>query len=264
MSRRLALLLAAVATALCAFAAPALADPEEPNERITDPKTALEPGKEYTGAVENLGDDDYYRVLGSGSVTVTATVVSDACPDDTPALHVELRSYDSAFGSSSKDLQTNETGEVTLTLESGKEYRLLFNTFSGRDINACPNTRVDYRFTLRGGQAAPPEQSDPAPADTAPKRIMSKPRLRGYACLHQSQGATGFGDPAFRFTLKARGRWVDRTFARPVTARWKFRKGITTLYSKKGRRLYRFAQFEDEKGRYLFERPGGNDLLICR
>ena len=86
--------LAAAALASLAVAAPALADPEEPNEKITDPKVALEPGREYTGAIDNLGDDDHYRVLGSGPVTLRATVVSDACPDDTPALHIELRSYD--------------------------------------------------------------------------------------------------------------------------------------------------------------------------
>jgi hypothetical protein len=248
--------LALAAVTALAVAAPALADPEEPNEKITDPKMALESGREYTGAVENLGDDDYYRVVGSGQVTVTATVVADACPDDTPALHVELRPYDTAFGSSAKDLQTGETGEVALTLEAGKEYRLLFNTFSGRDITACQDTRVDYRFTLRGAQAAP--------APSGPKRLRTKPALRNYSCLHQSQGVTGFGEPAFRFTLRSRGRWTDRTFARPIQARWRFRNALTTLYTKKGRRLYRFAHFKDAEGRYLVEHPRGSDPLICR
>ena len=253
MTRR-ALALAGLATLV--VAAPALADPEEPNEKITDPKTALESGREYTGFVENLGDDDYYRVLGSGPVTVTATVVTDGCPDDTPALHVELTSYDDSFNNEAKDLQTNETGSVTLTMEAGKEYRLLLNTFSGRDITACQNTRVDYKFTLRGTQGGA--------APSGPKRLRTKPALRNYACLHASQGVTGFGDPTFRFTLRSRGRWIDRSFAQPIKAKWRFRKGITTLYSAKGRRLYRFAHFKDANGRYLVEHPRGSDPLICR
>ncbi len=250
------LLLPVLVAALALPAASALADPEEPNERITDPKVALDSGREYTGAVENLGDDDYYRVLGSGPVTVTATVVTDGCPDDTPALHVELVSYDSSFDKESKDLQTGETGSVTLTMQAGREYRLLLNTFSGRDITACDNTRVDYRFTLSGTQGGS--------APSGPRRLTTKPRLRAYACLHQSQAVTGFGEPAFRFTLRPRGRWVDRTTARRVTARWRFRRGITTLYTKKGSRLYRFAHFQDDDGRYLVQHPRGSDPLICR
>lgn len=183
-------------------------------------------------------------------------------PDDTPALHVELRPYDTAFGGSSKDLQTGETGEVTLTLEAGKEYRLLFNTFSGRDINACQNTRIDYSFRLTGTDSGRVDSGPTTPE--GPRRLMTKPRLRGYACLHQSQGVTGFGEPAFRFTLRARNRWVDRTTARRVTARWRFRSGITTLFTRRGSRLYRFAHFQDEKGRYLVEHPRGSDPLICR
>lgn len=260
MRRRLT---AAAALASLAVAAPALADPEEPNEKITDPKVALEPGREYTGAIDDLGDDDYLRVLGSGPVTLRANVVSDACPDDTPALHIELRPYDTAFGGEAKELQTGESGEVTLTMEAGKEYRVLFNTHSGRDITACAETRVEYRFTLTGNRGAS-TGSGPAPAPSGPQRLTTKPKLRGYACLHQSQGVTGFGEPAFRFTLRSRNRWVDRTTARRVTARWRFRRGITTLFTTRGSRLHRFAHFQDARGRYLVEHPRGSDPLICR
>jgi hypothetical protein len=227
-------------------------------------KVALEFNREYTGWVENLGDDDYYRVLGSGPVTVKATVVSDGCPDDTPALHVELTSYRDSFDRNWKDLQTNANGEVTLNMKAGEEYRLLLNTFSGRDITACQNTRVDYKLTLTVAQTAQPPPSDPQPPGTGPKRLTTKPKRRAYACLHQSQGITGFAEPTFRFTLRPRNRWIDRTTARRVTARWRFRNGITTLFSSRGGRLYRFAHFQDANGRYLVEHPRGTDPLICR
>ena len=95
------------------------------------------------------------------------------------------------------------------------------------------------------------------------ERLSSKPKLRNYACLHQSQAYTGFGEPPLRFRLKRR-EWLDRTTAKRVTARWTWKNDLATLYSKKGRRLYRFAHFEDSRGRYLVEHPRGSDPLICR
>ena len=258
MTRRAAL---AGAAAALAVAAPALADPEEPNEKITDPKQALASGPTYTGAVENLGDDDYYRIKGSGRATARITVTADACQDDTPALTAEMLSYETAFGGDVKYAQLGETFEVSLVLEAGKEYRLRLNTTSGRDITACPNTRVDYSFTLTGTQA------DGALGGTqaeGPRRLKTRPKLRNYACLSQSQGVTGFPEPTLRFTLRGRGRWIDRTTAQPVTARWTFKRRITTLYSAKGSRLYRFAHFQDARGRYLVEHPRGTNPLICR
>ncbi len=103
-----------------------------------------------------------------------------------------------------------------------------------------------------------------AGAAAAPTRLASRPALRRYACLHQSQGYTGFAEPTVRFTLKAGGKWVDRSFAKPITAKWTWRKRVATLYSKKGRRLYRFAHWKDSRGRYLVETPRGSDPLICR
>lgn len=97
-----------------------------------------------------------------------------------------------------------------------------------------------------------------------PTRLTSKPQLRNYACLHQSQGYTGFGEPAIRFRLKGDNKWVDRTTAKRITARWTWRNDVATLYSKKGKRLWRFAHFKDSRGRYLVEHPRGSDPLICR
>ena len=96
------------------------------------------------------------------------------------------------------------------------------------------------------------------------------PRLlafRKYACLHRSNAYTGFAEPPFKFTLKRGGLWIDRSFKRPVKARWKWRNRKLTLYSRRGRKLHTFAHFRDSSGKYLRQHPvpsSSNNPLICR
>lgn len=245
--------IALIATALVALlAGTALADPFEPNESSIDPKTPLKAGVRYVATVDNPGDDDWYMVEGSGPVSVTVEVTSDACPDDYPALSFHYGEFYDAFGGESAELQNGQSATRTMTLQADESYRLHFMTFSG---DACPSTKVGYAFTLKGNTGAAP---------SGPTRLFRRPALRRYACLHQSQGYTGFGEPAFRIQLKANGVWIDRTHKRLKRARWTYRRGITTLFTTKGTRLYRFTHWRDSKGRYLVQHPRGTDPLICR
>jgi hypothetical protein len=110
----------------------------------------------------------------------------------------------------------------------------------------------------------------PAPSNAgaaqAPQRLGSRPALRNYACLHRSQAYTGFEEPTFRFRLKRKGVWIDRTTGSPTKGEWRWRDSKLTLYSKRGSKLHTFAHFRDSSGKYLRQHPepANNDALICR
>lgn len=105
----------------------------------------------------------------------------------------------------------------------------------------------------------------PAPA-TAADKATKKVSLGLYHCFSQSQGQTGISPydviPAYR--LRARGRWVDETFAtRKLRGRYRYRKGRLTLVSAAGSKLGTYRTRKDAEGHYFIEQ-GADDPLICR
>ncbi len=105
----------------------------------------------------------------------------------------------------------------------------------------------------------------PAPASAADK--ATKRLSYGlYHCFSQSQGQTGMSAydviPAYR--LKARGRWVDETFAtRKLKGRYRYKRGKLTLFTAKGNKLGTYRTRKDDEGHYFIEQ-GSDDPLICR
>ncbi len=99
-------------------------------------------------------------------------------------------------------------------------------------------------------------------ADKATKKLS--PGM--YHCFSQSQGQAGISAydviPAYR--LKARGRWVDETFAtRKLKGRYRYRAGKLTLFTAKGNKLGTYRTRKDDEGHYFIEQ-GSDDPLICR
>lgn len=105
----------------------------------------------------------------------------------------------------------------------------------------------------------------PAPASAADK--ATKRLSYGlYHCFSQSQNQTGMSAydviPAYR--LKARGRWVDETFAtRKLKGRYRYKRGKLTLFTAKGNKLGTYRTRKDGEGHYFIEQ-GSDDPLMCR
>ena len=262
-SRQLGVL--AVVTAIAGVAAPAAGanDQYEPNDNFAQPGFQIAGGQRYDAMIDGLGDDDYFVLRGSGQVTISINVTADSCPDSAYALTAEFRPYDTAFSSQSQIKHVESVGstEITATLDKGRDYRVGFrsNSTNYSDPPCNGPARVDYNFTASG----PVEGTSPS---TESKPLTSKPAYRNWICKRQSTAYTG-GGASLAFTLKKNGTWVDRTFEKPVTAKWKWKKSRLTLYTKKGKKLYSFAHLRDADGKkYLRETPApkNNDALICR
>lgn len=257
----------ALAGALLGTSAPgALAnDQYEPNDNFAQPGTQIVGGQRYDAMIDGLGDDDYFVLTGSGQATVSVTVTSDSCPDSAYALSISFRDYDTAFSSKQVDTQIEREGstQFDVTLEKGHEYRLGFRSNSTNHSDPPCNgpTKVDYNFTVTGAVGS-------GGTNTGPKTLKSKPAYRDRTCHRRSTAFTG-GGPALIFKLKKNGTWVDYGFGKKTTAKWKWKKGKLTLYTKKGKKLYSFAHMQDgdAKGeKYLLEKPEpkNGDTLTCR
>jgi hypothetical protein len=261
------------AAAVLCVAAPTAAlanDAYEPNDSYSTATGPVVAGQTYAAHLPSPGDDDIFVLRGSGTITINANVTRDPCNDGAPALNYALWAKD-AYGGEYGSVDTVGGNSKSFQIETDRDYHLTFTTASANDVN-CTDRSVDYNFSvdgaLKGGGSTGGggDGGSTPPPSGGPKRLSSRPAYRGYACLYRSSGYTGFEDPPFRFTLKKRGVWIDRSTAQRVKARYKWKSRKLTLYSKRGSRLHTFAHFRDSSGKYLRQHPvpKNNNPLICR
>ena len=270
--------------AIGAIAAPsAMAnDAYEPNDSVYDAAGPVAGGQNYAAVLPSAGDSDAFSLRSTGGrITVDVTVTRDGCPDTEDAVSYSVweKEADGDWRPRTEYGRVASVGSASQGFDlAAGDYALLFSS-PLNDDTSCTDRSVDYNFTVTGAIGGAPsgggtgggdtgggDTGGGATSPTAPRRLKSRPAFRKYACLRRSNAYTGFAEPPFKFTLKRGGVWIDRSFKRPIKARWKWRKQKLTLYSRGGKRLHTFAHFRDSSGKYLRQHPvpRNNNPLICR
>lgn len=264
--KRTTLTAAFAAIALAVAAPAAAADPYEPNNQFGQDHPIVG-DRQYDADLAGLSDQDWFGFTAAKSTTVTVTVtVTSAAPcDSSIVLRVSLKEGSSAFGGDSAQLEPGQTATLSAPVTAGLDEHLSFETDCGGEVR--------YTFKLgpadvAAGASAPNEPTGETDTPAPAARAKATRRLaRGlYHCFSQSQGQTGirYDDPFLRYRLKARGRWIDETFAkRKLRARYRYRRGKLTLFTAKGNRLGTYKTYKDSAG-HFFEERGSKDPLICR
>lgn len=254
--------LALIASGIAAPAA-AAADPYEPNDEFGQDH-AIVADRQYDADLPSLSDKDWFGFTAATSTTATVTVtVTSAAPCDSPTvLNVSLKEGSSAFGGDSAELAPGQTATLSAPVTAGADEHLSFETNCGGEV------RYSFKLGPAGvaaeKRATPDSTATPNPAAGAKATRRLSHGL--YHCFSQSQGQTGirYDDPFLRYRLKARGRWIDETFAkRKLRARYRYRRGTLTLFTAKGNRLGTYRTYKDSDGQFFSEK-GAKDPLICR
>ena len=272
-----------VAVALAA-AAPAHAQgPYEPNDGYSTAFGPLAAAQDYEAVIETRAEEDWYVMTATATqtATVTVTALEDPCGATVGSVSGWLKDQGLNSSSTSGDFNpgNGQTQTFTKALTAGQKYYLHVFTTS------CAGVRYRFNIGPAGVIGTPPSSnptpnpspsptSTPSPTPTQPTQPKppvtwqtideKKISFGSYSCLHQSQAYTGFAEPTLRFTIKKGGKWTDRTFKKPIVARYKTKGKKLTLYTAKGRKLYTFTPHRDARGRYLREVTKRSDKLICR